>query len=103
MKQKGAFEKTRNLVAKIPRGRVTTYGDIAKALGITSARVVGWAVRGNKNPEVPCHRVVRKNGFLAEGYSLGGWKGQKKRLLPEGISFIGERQVNIKKHGWPNG
>lgn len=78
-------------VAKIPRGRVSTYGAIASAIGSGSARAVGQALRKNPfAPEVPCHRVVRSDG------SLGGFFGKtsgaawsRKRLLleAEGIYF----------------
>ena len=100
MKGKSTFEEIRKLVAKIPKGKVVTYGDVAKALGIKSPRVIGWAMMGNQDPKVPCHRVIKKNGFLSKNYSLGGWKGQKRRLMPEGITFIGKSQVDMKKHAW---
>lgn len=48
---------------------------------------------GNQDPLVPCHRVIRKGGYLAEKFSLGGWKEQKRRLLEDGIEFF-------EKKGW---
>ncbi|MGB9706461.1 MAG: MGMT family protein [Microgenomates group bacterium] len=94
------FRKIRNLVAKIPKGKVTTYGEIAKALGIKDARVVGWAIYGNTDPKIPCHRVVMRDGFLAKNYSLGGAKIQKEKLKKEGVKFIGKFQVDLKSHFW---
>ena len=94
------FEKIRKIVSHVPYGKVVSYGQVAKIAGINNARVVGWAMRGNQNKDVPCHRVVRSDGFLAPGFSLGGWQGQKKRLVQEGVSFIGERQVDLRKHLW---
>ena len=75
------------LLKKIPAGKVTTYGDIAKALGNPSAsRIVGKILGQNPNPiQVPCHRVVMSNGKLG-GYAYGTLK--KRGLLEkEGLSF----------------
>jgi len=100
-KPKGkVFEKIRKIVAQIPRGKVVTYGQVSRLVGIQDARVVGWAMWGNQNPKIPCHRVLKKDGFLAENYFLEGWKGQKKRLEKEGISFVEENRVDLKRHQW---
>lgn len=96
----GIFEKIRKIVSKIPKGKVLTYGDVAKIVGTKDSRLVGFALRGNQDPNIPCHRVIRKDGTLADGYSLGGWKEQKARLKPEGITFLKERQVDLAKHRW---
>lgn len=89
------FEKIYKVVAKIPRGKVLTYGDISVTLDI-NPRVVGYALHANKNPSlVPCHRVVFKDGSLAKGFAFGGKDIQKKLLVNEGVSFIGEK-VNLK-------
>lgn len=89
------FEKIYNIVSKIPKGKVTTYGNIAVTLGV-NPRVVGYALHANKSTEnVPCHRVVFKDGSLAEGYAFGGKDVQKNRLLKEGIKFLGDK-VNLK-------
>lgn len=91
------FEKIYQLVKLIPKGRVTTYGEIAKKLKI-NPRVVGFALHQNKNPKIPCHRVVSKNGKIAKNYSMGGWKRQRERLIAEGLKFKNKTQVilNIK-------
>ena len=96
----GLFVKIRNVVKQIPLGKVTTYGQIAKMVGITDSRKVGWALWGNQDPQIPCHRVIKNDGFLAKDYSLGGWEEQKRRLQKEGISFIKENQVDLEKHQW---
>jgi methylated-DNA-protein-cysteine methyltransferase-like protein len=100
MPDEKVFDKIRKIVSKIPKGKVATYGDIANSVGLADARVVGWAMMGNQDAEVPCHRVIKKNGFLAKNYSAGGWKEQKRRLGPEGIHFIKENQIDLKKHYW---
>lgn len=70
-----------------------------KAFGM--ARYVGFALHANKNPEIPCHRVVNKDGRVATNYAFGGgWKEQKLRLLAEGVAFIDEKQVDLDKHVW---
>ena len=76
-----------------------TYGAVAKALGTRNSRLVGWALHGNKNLKVPCHRVVFKDGGLAPHYVFGGEKEQRKRLEKEGIKFI-DGKVDLKKYSW---
>lgn len=83
-------DKVYALVAKIPKGKVSTYGKIAKQAGLKSARTVGMYIHTNKDPEkVPCHRVVFSNGSLSKGYGMGGIKKQKVRLLSEGVRING--------------
>ena len=75
------------IVSKIPKGKVKTYGEIAKLVG-TSPRAVGQILHKNKNPKkVPCHRVVFVNGSLSKNYAFGGIKKQKELLLNEKIKF----------------
>ena len=77
-------EKVWAVTARIPRGRVVTYGDIARALNCTAYRAVGNAL--NKNPyapAVPCHRVVGADGSLT-GFA-GGLEKKRKLLAGEGV------------------
>jgi len=92
------FTKIRDAVALIPKGKVSTYGEVAKYVGSKDARKVGWAVYGNQNRAVPCHRVVAKDGSLAEKFSLGGWQEQKQRLENDGIEFSEEKKVDLDKY-----
>lgn len=94
------FEQIKKLVSQIPKGKVTTYGAVAKAIGSKDARKVGWAIYGNQDPNVPCHRVVAKNGGLAEKFSLGGWEEQKARLEADGIVFTKTKLVDIDRYFW---
>jgi methylated-DNA-[protein]-cysteine S-methyltransferase len=84
-------QKVWALCARIPAGKVTTYGEIARKLGSArAARAVGNAL--NKNPYaplVPCHRVVGSTGDLT-GFA-GGLPKKKALLEKEGIEFKGER------------
>lgn len=83
-------EDVYDLLQKIPKGKVTTYGDLARALGNHSAsRIIGRILGQNPNPIlVPCHRVVMSDGKLG-GYRYG--INKKKELLEkEGLSFTDE-------------
>jgi len=85
------------LLCQVPKGKVTSYSEIAKALGSRAYRAVGNAM--NKNPyapKVPCHRVVRKDGSLG-GYA-GGIAAKRRLLKKEGISVKSGRIVNFPKH-----
>lgn len=94
------FTRIRSMVKKIPHGKVATYGQIAKMVGISDSRKVGWALWGNQDPKVPCHRVIKKDSSLAKDYSLGGWPEQKARLLKEGVTFKKENQVDLERYQW---
>ena len=93
------FNQVYAIVNQIPMGFVTTYGDIARALGTRDARKVGWALHGNPDPATPCHRVVSKAGALAPSYAFGGANEQKSKLLSEGVTFD-NNIVNLRKHHW---
>lgn len=98
MENNNFFEKVYALVRKIPEGKVTTYGELAKALGTRDARRIGHALHANPSGEsTPCHRVVNKDGKLAPGYAFGGPNEQKNKLITEGVSFIDEVHVDLKK------
>jgi len=93
-------EKVYKLAQKIPRGKVATYGQLAKMAGSPrAARAVGMSMKCNTDTtKVPCHRVVASNGSLT-GYAFGGISAKKRILLKEGVSFINNR-VDLKKSSW---
>lgn len=92
------FEKIYKIVSIIPKGKVTTYKQIADLLGIGNPRVVGFALHTNKNPEkIPCHRVIRSDGTLAKGYAFGGEIEQKKKLEKEGVKFLKNGEINLRR------
>lgn len=94
------FEKVYKIVARIPRGKVTTYGIISKMVG-TSPRVVGYALHANRDPKnVPCHRVINSKGKISSGYAFGGPGIQKKLLESEGIKFDVDEKVDLNKFGY---
>jgi methylated-DNA-protein-cysteine methyltransferase-like protein len=100
MRKTKLFKKIRSLVTKIPKGKVSTYGDIARMAGIRDARIVGWAIAGNTDPKIPCQRVVKADGSVAENYGDADWREQKSRLLDEGITFVTQKKIDLDKHHW---
>lgn len=92
------FERVYKIVRQIPEGKVATYGEIARALGTRDARRVGHALHANPSGEVtPCHRVVAKDGRLAPSYAFGGPNEQKAKLTEEGVIFVDDMHVDLKK------
>ena len=99
IKETNMFEKIREIIRSIPPGKVMTYGQVARLAGSKNSRIVVYAIYGNQDKSVPCHRVVFKDGSLAEKFSLGGWQEQKARLEIDGTSFSTDKVVNLKKSG----
>lgn len=95
------FDKVYKVVAKIPYGKVTTYGAIAEICGIkSSARTVGWAINGAKESGLPCHRVVNRNGELTGKLHFGDPNLMEDLLRSEGVEFTQKGNVNMKKFFW---
>lgn len=92
------FAKVYDLVQKVPKGKVTTYGEIGRALKL-NPRVVGYALHANPdNDTTPCHRVVTIDGRVATGFAFGGQDIQRKLLEAEGVKFKDNTHVIIKDH-----
>ncbi len=88
-----------SVVKTIPKGKVTTYGQIARLVE-TGPRVVGKYLHQNKDPRaVPCHRVVHSDGTLADGFAFGGKDIQMKLLQDEGVVFR-KNKIDLKTFGW---
>lgn len=96
------FNSVYDVVAKIPRGKVATYGQIGKLLGNPrGARVVGWAMQAApENLRLPCHRVVNRLGEMSPGDIFGGPGIQRAILEAEGIVFNSNGQIDMKKCLW---
>ena len=79
------------LLKKIPKGKVTTYKELARVCK-TSPRAIGRIMAGNLHPkEYPCYKVVASDGNLT-GYSApGGLKTKEKLLRKDGVRFIGSK------------
>lgn len=97
MMKKKFEELILELCAKIPRGRITTYKEIAKAVGNQNAvRAVGNALKKNKHPiRIPCHRVVKSNGFV--GNYVFGCRKKALLLAKEGIKIENEKIMDFKE------
>lgn len=87
-------------VKKIPRGKVATYGQVAKMAGDQKmARAVGNALHKNPDPKkIPCYRVVNAKGELAGAFAFGGEDAQAKLLQADGIAVVDGR-VDLKIYG----
>ena len=95
------FDRIYDVVCKIPKGRVATYRQVALLAGNPRwARVVGYALHNNPAPgKIPCHRVVNREGRVAEGFAFGGGERQRELLRAEGIEFLPDGSVDLKKYG----
>lgn len=93
-------EKVYAETARIPKGKVATYGEIAALAGsAVAARAVGQLMaRNNDTDRVPCHRVVGATGALV-GYAFDGIAFKRKKLIDEGVVFEGAR-VDLKRSRW---
>ncbi len=86
-------QKVYDLIKKIPRGKVTTYKIIANKLGTKAYRAVGNSLNKNRDKKVPCHRVVKNNGFVG-GFALGTNK-KIKMLKKEGVEIKNNQIKNF--------
>lgn len=94
------FDKIYDLVASIPKGKVTTYKALS-ILSLTTPRVVGFALHANKNPKkVFCHRVINSKGEISAGFAFGGPNAQRELLEKEGIRFNKNGKVDLNKFGY---
>ena len=95
-------EKVYALVRSVPKGRVTTYGAVAAALGNPGlARAVGNALHQNDDAfHTPCWRVVNARGHLASNYGIGGPEMQRAFLEEDGIPVSPDGFVDLKEYGW---
>ncbi len=99
----GWIEKVFELVRKIPKGKVTTYGFIADHIGVkATSRMVGWAMNASHRakPRVPAHRVVNRNGVLTGKHHFASPTQMQELLEAEGIEVKEDKIVNFKAHLW---
>lgn len=83
-----ARDRVFQIVSNIPKGKVMSYGTIAKLANLKSPRTVGMYIHTNTDPtNVPCHRVVFADGSLSPGYAMGGLRKQREMLTQEGVFF----------------
>ncbi len=96
------FKRVYDIVCRIPEGQVATYGQIALMAGNPYAsRIVGYAMsKAPSEQNLPCHRVVNKEGRMAPDYVFGGQKTQRSMLENEGITFMANGCIDMRKHLW---
>ena len=97
------FEDVHAVARLIPKGRVTSYGAIAKYLGAAkSARMVGWAMNAahGVTPPVPAQRVVNRNGLLSGKHHFGEVDAMEKLLKKDGVEVKNDQVVRFKELFW---
>lgn len=102
-KHQSFFEDVYDIVRLVPKGRVTSYGAIARYLGTgKSSRMVGWAMNnaGSQKPKVPAHRVVNRNGLLTGKHHFGHPDLMQQLLKKEGVKVVKDKVKDFKKLYW---
>ena len=96
------FDQVYDVVKRIPYGKVTTYGAIAKYLGSAkSARTVGWAMNNSHQfNNIPAHRVVNRIGLLTGKHHFPGSNLMKQLLENEGLTIENDKIIDFKKYFW---
>lgn len=95
-------QRVYDIVRRIPKGRVMSYGQIAALAGnARAARAVGYAAASPYAPKLPFHRVVYKDGSCSPAFG-GGSKGQRRLLAAEGVEFTKDGRVLMRRFAWQN-
>ncbi len=103
LKRTSFYEDVFEVTKLIPRGRVTSYGAIARYLGTKmSSRMVGWALSGaqHSTEKVPAHRVVNRNGMLSGKAHFGTPTKMQELLEKEKIKVVDDKVVDFEKLFW---
>lgn len=94
------YQRIYRIARRVPEGRVTTYGWIARAAGC-GARQVGYAMAAVKpNDRVPWHRVVNREGRISPRGGGEGESRQRGRLEAEGVVFDASGRIDLDRFGW---
>lgn len=101
-KESSFFEDAKAVAKLIPKGRVCSYGEIAKYLGAAkSARMVGWAMNSSLPEEnIPAHRVVNRKGLLTGKKHFDGVNKMQELLASEGVVVIENQIQDLEKIWW---
>jgi methylated-DNA-protein-cysteine methyltransferase-like protein len=96
------FEDVYEVVALIPKGRVTSYGAIAKYLGVKlSARMVGWAMNAaHSQKNIAAHRVVNSQGLLTGKHHFKTPTAMQRALEKEGVKIVKDKVIDFEKRFW---
>ena len=102
-----SYERIWSVVRRIPRGRVATYGQIARIAGLPpQARMVGYALHALPDDiasSVPWQRVINAQGRISLRAFAGSEAVQRKRLEREGVKFDAKARVDLERFGWKAG
>lgn len=94
------FDRIYDIVRRIPSGRVATYGQIARMLGNPRlSRIVGCAMH-SAPADVPCHRVLNRNGELCDAFAPLGRETHRLKLAMEGVECLPDGRVDLERFGW---
>jgi methylated-DNA-protein-cysteine methyltransferase-like protein len=102
-KQNDFFQQVYQVVRLIPKGKVTSYGAIAKYLGSAkSSRMVGYAMNNShfQIPPVPAHRVVNRNGVLTGKHFFKHQNEMQELLEAENIQVLNDTIIDFQIHFW---
>lgn len=95
------FDKVYEVAKRIPYGKVTSYGAIAKYLGAArSARLVGYAMNGSHGKDIPAHRVVNRKGLLTGKHHFQGTNLMQQLLESEGVEVVDNQIQNLESVYW---
>lgn len=99
-----SFSRIYEIVQRIPKGKVATYGQVALLAGNPRwSRVVGYALHVNPNPgSILCHRVVNRFGEVSRAFVFGGENMQRILLTEEGVAFLADGKIDLKLYLWKN-
>jgi len=103
IKHQDFFNDVFDVVRLIPKGKVTSYGAIAKYLGSArSSRMVGWAMNAShaQKKKVPAHRVVNREGLLTGKHHFPSPTMMQELLEKEGVKIKNDKIIDFKKHFW---
>ena len=102
LKKENTFTRIYEVVRRIPRGKVATYGQIAMLAGNPHwSQVVGYALHVNPDPAgIPCYRVVNRFGEVSRAFAFGGGNEQYRLLKAEGVAFLPDGRVDLKHFLW---
>ncbi len=88
------------LVRQIPKGSVCTYGQLALMAGSPRASRIVGAAMFRAPAGLPCHRVIYRDGTLCCDHAFGGKDIQRQMLEDEGVTFLPDGRVDLKRHLW---
>ena len=99
--EQNTFDRIYEVVKKIPKGNVASYGQVAALAGNKRwARVVGYALHANPDPNnIPCYRVVTKDGRVSSAFAFGGENRQIQLLKDDGVRFK-DGKVIMEEYQW---